>query len=60
MRAAVSSPVMVSLTGSQWILRPVRMAMSQRWLTVSERTAESMSLAGVRRLRTHSIKLAGG
>ncbi len=47
---------MTSSFGSQVIFRPVRMAMSQRWLIMSERTASSMGLiAGLRDL-TASMK----
>ncbi len=45
-RAASGSPMMVSLMGSQMILRPQRMAMSETWLMMSERTASAMWLTG--------------
>ncbi len=56
-RAASGSPTMVSLMGSQTILRPHRMAMSETWLMMSERTASAMWLTGWTRVRMASRKL---
>ena len=39
--------MIVSFRGSHLVLRPVRMAMSARWLMASDCTADSMSLAGL-------------
>jgi hypothetical protein len=55
-RAAASSPMIVSFTGSHAILRPVRTAMSERWLMKSDWHAVSIGLAGSWRLLTHSRK----
>ena len=49
--AASSSPTMTSCLESHWILRPVRMAMSDSRLITSDRTASSTgAMAGLRDL----------
>jgi len=45
-RLAASSLTNCSVFGSQWSLRPVRIAMSSRWQIVSERTAGPMGQIG--------------
>lgn len=55
-RLASSSWTNSSLCGSQWSLRPRRIARSSRWQIVSERTAVSTGQMVLPRVRTHSRK----
>ena len=56
MRAASSSPMITSLSGSHLIFLRVLMAISLRWLMVSDLTAAVMELTGCERVLMQSRK----